>query len=109
MGKFLENFDERTGGEYREMRLRNICVHGKDTGEWIFVDTVLMSVWSDIDWAKQGTYRYGASDGVFTAETLGLGDDVCAGQTETTARQLLAVNANVAPDLSLYTAAELGD
>ena len=102
MNQFLENFGPETYGEYRQMQLKNYCLRGADTQQWYYPDTVSMTIWTDLGF-NQGTYRYGAADGVFTAETCGLGENACAGMTwEDVRKAFTAMPAAEAPDPDRY-------
>ncbi len=101
MSQFLENYLPESYGEYRQMQLRNYCLRGADTQQWYFPDAVSMSIWTDL--VNQGTYRYSAADGVFTAETCGLGENACAGLTWEDVRKVFtAMSADEAPDPGRY-------
>ena len=104
MGQFLENFGESSYGSYRKMQLRNYCLHDPQTDAWYFPDKVVMSIWTDLGF-NQGTYRFQAAKGVFTAETCGLGKNVCEGKSmEETEVLLSAKPATSAPDPKSYKA-----
>lgn len=106
MYQFLEDYGWETYGEYRQMQLRNYCLRGADTQQWYFPDGASMSIWTDLGY-NQGTYRYSASDGVFTGETCGLGENVCEGVTEEeTIRVFAATPAAEAPDPQRYAIPE---
>lgn len=103
MSLFLENYNGETYGELRQMQLKNICARDAVSQEWHYVDSVSMRIWTDLGF-NQGSYRYSAADGVFTAETCGLGENVCEGlEDEETNHLLRAQPGHEPPDLALYT------
>ncbi|MDO4973472.1 MAG: DUF3472 domain-containing protein [Eubacteriales bacterium] len=103
MGQFLENFNGEQYWRHREMQLRNYCLHDPLTDEWYFPDSVTMSIWTELGF-NQGSYRYSAADGVFTAETCGLGKNACKGmESWETAVTLSAEPAKSAPDMERYS------
>lgn len=105
--QFLENYGDKYYGEYRQMKLRNFCVRGADSGKWYFADRVSFSIWTDLG-HNQGTYRYSVEGDTVIGETCGLGEDVCKGMTEDETRKTFNIRTSEeAPDPDRYEIPEL--
>ena len=106
--QFLENFGPDTHGEYRQMKLRNYCMHTSDSDKWIFPDTAEMSIWATLELDNRGTYRFSADGDTITVETCGIGEDACEGMTdEETVFTVHITPAETAPDISRYEMPEV--